>query len=326
MSIFSNIQRANKVPASGAPFTSGSADNGLSVDAVTGRIVIGQDVGAVGNPGQLTANREIPLQGFDFALGLVGSRRLLIDQNGAFGQDWLGDIDGAGAFGFSVHVDNNNGIINLGDYNGTFTGTSFFIDDSGRTFQMFDNRGSYFLIANSALGVFPADYQFGDIDDVNNGYALKIDERTASLKWGIGQNTTNTNLLLNFPSVGIGLSFFDSAGTNPFLLPDPAFGGIAFISAPDFTSQLALSDGGNGSLAQLGDVGAIGNGTIITVDENNQRVYTSGTTQLIGTNGVAYANNAAAAVGTLNNAPAAGNPTKWIPINDNGTVRNIPAW
>lgn len=37
-------------------------------------------------------------------------------------------------------------------------------------------------------------------------------------------------------------------------------------------------------------------------------------------------NNAAAAGGTLLNAPVAGNPTKWIPINDNGTIRNIPAW
>lgn len=40
----------------------------------------------------------------------------------------------------------------------------------------------------------------------------------------------------------------------------------------------------------------------------------------------AYTNNAAAAAGTLTNAPVAGNPTKWIPINDNGTIRNVPAW
>src|SRR5271168_2700020 len=40
----------------------------------------------------------------------------------------------------------------------------------------------------------------------------------------------------------------------------------------------------------------------------------------------AFSNNAAAAAGTLLNAPVAGNPTKWIPINDNGTIRNIPAW
>lgn len=37
-------------------------------------------------------------------------------------------------------------------------------------------------------------------------------------------------------------------------------------------------------------------------------------------------NGAAAATGTLTNAPAAGNPTKWVPINDNGTTRYIPAW
>lgn len=40
----------------------------------------------------------------------------------------------------------------------------------------------------------------------------------------------------------------------------------------------------------------------------------------------ALTNGAAAATGTLTNAPTAGDPTKWIPINDNGTTRYIPAW
>lgn len=40
----------------------------------------------------------------------------------------------------------------------------------------------------------------------------------------------------------------------------------------------------------------------------------------------AFVNGAAAGAGTLLNAPVAGNPTKWIPINDNGTTRYIPAW
>ncbi len=40
----------------------------------------------------------------------------------------------------------------------------------------------------------------------------------------------------------------------------------------------------------------------------------------------ALADGAAAAAGTLTNAPTAGNPTKWIPIDDNGTTRHIPAW
>lgn len=41
---------------------------------------------------------------------------------------------------------------------------------------------------------------------------------------------------------------------------------------------------------------------------------------------VTLANGAAAGAGTLTNAPTAGNPTKWVPINDNGTTRYIPAW
>ena len=38
------------------------------------------------------------------------------------------------------------------------------------------------------------------------------------------------------------------------------------------------------------------------------------------------ANGAGVSVGTLTNAPAAGNPTKWFAFNDNGTTRYIPAW
>jgi len=52
---------------------------------------------------------------------------------------------------------------------------------------------------------------------------------------------------------------------------------------------------------------------------------TVGSTTLI-TSSVAFTNGAAAAAGTLLNAPVAGNPTKWIPVNDNGTTRYIPAW
>ena len=35
---------------------------------------------------------------------------------------------------------------------------------------------------------------------------------------------------------------------------------------------------------------------------------------------------AAAAVGTLTNAPTAGNPTKWVLLNDNGVIRKFPTW
>lgn len=51
---------------------------------------------------------------------------------------------------------------------------------------------------------------------------------------------------------------------------------------------------------------------------------TSSTT--LHTSSVSLTNGAAAALGTLTNAPVAGNPTKWIPIVDNGVTRYIPCW
>ena len=57
-----------------------------------------------------------------------------------------------------------------------------------------------------------------------------------------------------------------------------------------------------------------------------------GISNAVSTNGnqlnssVTLTNGAGSSVGTLTNAPAAGNPTKWIIINDNGTLRKIPTW
>lgn len=40
----------------------------------------------------------------------------------------------------------------------------------------------------------------------------------------------------------------------------------------------------------------------------------------------ALTNNAAAQTATMTNAPTAGNPTKWVAVNDNGTTRYMPLW
>jgi hypothetical protein len=40
----------------------------------------------------------------------------------------------------------------------------------------------------------------------------------------------------------------------------------------------------------------------------------------------ALTNGAGASLGTITNAPTAGNPTKWIPFNDGGTIRHYPSW
>ena len=74
-------------------------------------------------------------------------------------------------------------------------------------------------------------------------------------------------------------------------------------------------------------------GTIVAQNADNVLI-TGGTVtaRLIGNqatlarSSVALTDGAAAAAGTLLNAPVAGNPTKWVPIDDNGTTRYVPAW
>lgn len=60
-----------KQDPSGPPFVAGSANNGLSVDPVTGKFVLGNDVG--GALAALLSAREIPMAGFDIRLSGVGN-------------------------------------------------------------------------------------------------------------------------------------------------------------------------------------------------------------------------------------------------------------
>ncbi len=54
-------------------------------------------------------------------------------------------------------------------------------------------------------------------------------------------------------------------------------------------------------------------------------IYSNAASFMIGSK-TTYNNGAGAGAGTIANAPAAGNPTKWIPVDDAGTTRYIPAW
>lgn len=76
-----------------------------------------------------------------------------------------------------------------------------------------------------------------------------------------------------------------------------------------------------GSMAeQNADKVAITGGTIKAAS------LTNGSGSILIASSATLTNGAAAAAGTLSNAPVAGNPTKWIAIDDNGTTRYIPAW
>jgi hypothetical protein len=56
-----------------------------------------------------------------------------------------------------------------------------------------------------------------------------------------------------------------------------------------------------------------------------QQFITSNATY-IGQSSISLTNQAASNVATMTNAPVAGNPTKWVDYNDNGTIRKLPLW
>ena len=131
----------------------------------------------------------------------------------------------------------------------------------------------------------------------------------------------------------------DLASVKPFLYGRMDLGTLIVGTLPNAsragfmasgTNLLAITTGTKGAANPVGGgyLYAPAAGALHWVDVNGVDSQLSAPLagQLAGNVLTAYTNNAAAAVGTLTNAPAAGNPTKWIPINDNGTIRNIPAW
>jgi hypothetical protein len=284
-SITSN-KKQDPTGAPSPPFALNSAFNGLSVDTVTGQIVFGQDVGAVGDPAAFVSDREIPMSFFDLTLFLNNSADAFAALR--FNND---PVNPTGNIG-SVQPGGDNGAT-LNWQGGDPLGASPLMQMQAFTLNtvlamamLNDEISTAQLGARYDDGVsgnqtgmlidfFNQVWEYGDVTDTFNGNKLIVDDGTQ--QWGIGQRTLVQNLLLNLPAVGIGLSFFDSNGNNPFLLPDPGTGGIAFISAPDFSTQLALADAGSGSLAQLGDTGASTTGMTLQVDVPNSEVAINNT-------------------------------------------------
>lgn len=250
----SSFGRTNRLRL-GPPFPGTAADNGLSVDGVTGRIVLGSDLGTP-IPGQLLSNREIDMNGFNFQM-----------------------TDGAG--GNFLLVDPIAGFYGLGDINGLIGQPALLMD--GIAFRVNDTNALQVLEANYFAGLF----RFGNIGGQGNGMVTGIIDVTRQFVF----------------QDGLGNRFLEMNATgNQYWIGD--------INGFNLGTNLEVND-------------TIGVTTIIA---NAARGITlNGDTTLMHTL-VAFANGAGAAVGTLLNAPVAGNPTKWVPIDDNGTVRYIPTW
>jgi hypothetical protein len=127
----------------------------------------------------------------------------------------------------------------------------------------------------------------------------------------VNLSTDGTNAeLQSFSSMPLHLN---RQGNNVFLCATGSNVGIG-TTAP--LSKLSINGGLHvGGNSDAGDNNALIDGTVTHAD--NAAIIRSS---------VAMLDGAGVGAGTLLNAPAAGNPTKWVPLIDNGVTRYIPAW
>jgi len=140
----------------------------------------------------------------------------------------------------------------------------------------------------------------------------------------IGSTTPNTGVFTGISTIG-GATVGDGNAQRNFIVngSNSGTGGGAVVH---------IRNAGLGILV-LGNKSAINGGAYDATPyiaasgqiEFNQGIKVPGGAQFISTS-TNLNNGAGASTATFTNAPIAGNPTKWIEINDNGTVRYIPAF
>lgn len=146
-----------------------AADNGLSIDPVSGSVVLGNDVG--GNLAALLSDREIPMGNFAFRfLDAAGGNRLF-ELDPVNQRYRMGDIDNLLARCF-LFVEDAAGSQSVGMTAGNLgLSTAWAIDDVipsiGGTLR--GNRALAFLGFNST-------YLIGDLDNALNGTKLTLDD------------------------------------------------------------------------------------------------------------------------------------------------------
>lgn len=249
------------------PFPAGAADNGLSVDPVTGRIVLGNGIGS--NLADLLSNREITMQ--DFLLQFVnnGGRKFALEP--AIGLYSLGDIDEVDG-GARIVIDNAqifasapggnmmllSKLINqysIGDINNTLNGSRLIIDDQSLLINFTDLTGVMLSLDRSM-----DEYSIGDAA-AGNGLQLFLDNAN-----NVADIHDITGQMLALDRNGGFYAIGDIGGlTNGMCLILDDSGLNAVITNVD--GPMLLLD--RAGLYQIGDMSFTFNGNEFSVDDAN---------------------------------------------------------
>lgn len=200
--------------------------------------------------------------------------------------------------------------------------------------------GDFPTLNQNTTGTATNATNIGITDDTTTNATMYIVWVTANTG-NLPAKVTSTKLSYN-PSTGtltvsgsITVTGAATIGTDSIVAATSANANLALDSQGGSGRQWVLSSRTAGTYV-IRD--ATGGTDIVTVATTGQTIAgnltLSGTSLItkpggtipIFTTNTAITSGAGAQIGTLTNSPTAGNPTKWIPINDNGTTRYIPAW
>lgn len=243
---------------------------------------------------------------------------------------------------------------NAGAFGGTATGTGVLtaignaVDGTGGllTYSSIGTSGAKLPLLNAA-NTWGATQTLGSNALILNGTNIVADAAN-SVTIRNGANVQTLNLYGTYTDASNYERLAFSFGANQFKISTESAGtgGNRYLMLKA-DSNIILNGGNGGGRSiqfQVGGVGTwymTGVGHFIAETDNTldfgasganrpRNAYlagkiVTGSTTLHETS-VALTNGAAFGTGTLTNAPIAGDPTKWFPINDNGTTRYVPSW
>lgn len=218
------------------------------------------------------------------------------------------------------------------------------VDASSRTFiQLNSNATTPFIQFNQAAGPPATGATYYTFNNSSSSTSTSGTTNFVSLTPVYNQasgTSANTDFLINRTQTAV--------GSGAQLLIDAQVGStsqfkVSNIGTVNALGQFLTTFGSSATAVSFGTVTGTGmwggsttlnfstNGTNAIAISSTQNVTFTGTitkpggASLIITS-TALTDGAGAGAGTITNAPSAGNPTKWIGINDNGTTRYVPAW
>lgn len=282
-------------PNFAVPGTAGQVlmSNGSAADpsfqATVNRILAGTGINVSGSTGNITISLQTPVAVANGGTGATAAGGTALDNISGFTSTGLLERTGAGAYAFvspATFLQTSN---NLSDVPGPAT---------ART-----NLGLGTIATQNANAVAITG---GTVDGAVIGGVTPAAATHTTLAVNDPSSNSNTSVVLQSTgnASGVNIKMTGNGSTTP----------SKTMRVQNGAWQL-INNGYSAILLQVADNGAV----------NASGLITGGSSTLIGSS-VALANGAGGSTATLTNAPVAGNPTKWVPVNDNGTTRYTPLW